>query len=174
MANQNLDQRTLEEFLPEPGVESRIELFVQTLAPVENYDSQGRLVSALTDLRDEDALGDLSLTVWGNRICTDGELSTVDSGKHIVDSIADFYSFAAEKDVGISPFFRTRTVDSSMSGQRFKSIVPPSQCAAMYQNGELVGVFPCVIDGDAYSVRDAIEQLQTKDSEVTTETLTPE
>lgn len=174
MANQNRNQRTLGQYLPDPGVESRIELFVQTLAPVENYDSQGELVSALTDLRDEGSIGELCLTVWGNRICTNGELSTIDSGKHIVEAIADFYSFAAERDASISPFFRTNTVDASMSGQSFKSIVPPSQCLALYQRDELVGVFPCVIDEETYSVRDAVEQLQARATETTPETLTPE
>lgn len=149
-------------YVPTPGPESRIEFFVQTLAPVENYESQGRLVETLTELQEGDHLGDVCVTVWGKRICTDGALSTLDSGKHIVDTIGDFFAFAADEDVTISPFFRIRNVDSSMAGQSFKSIVPPSQCIAMYEAEDLVGVFPCIIDDECYTVRDAIETLESR------------
>jgi hypothetical protein len=146
-------------YLPSMGPESRIELFVQTLAPTENYESQGQLVELLTELREREQLGDVSVTVWGTRICTEGALSGLDSGKHIVDSIGEFFAFAADEGVTISPFFRVRDVDSSMSGQSFKSIVPPSRCTAMYEGEQLVGVFPCIIDGESYTVRDALEQV---------------
>lgn len=174
MEEQNSTTRTLREYLPEPGVDSRVELFVKTLAPVENYEAQDRLVSALTALDERDALGEFSITVWGDRICTDGELSTIDSGKHIVETIGDFYAFAAEEGINVARFFTNKTVDASLSGESFTCIVPPNQCTAMFQGDRLVGVFPCVIDGEVYNVRDAVEQFEQVCLEASPETATPE
>jgi hypothetical protein len=149
-------------YLPTPGPESRIEFFVQTLAPVENHESQGHLVDTLTELRANEQLGDVCVTVWGSRICTEGPIASLDSGKHIVETIGDFFAFAADEGVNISLHFRIKDVDSSMTGQSFKSIVPPSQCTAMYEADELVGVFPCMIDDECYTVRDAVEALEAR------------
>lgn len=170
MDTQNSTAGRLGAYLPDPGVDSRIELFVKTLAPVENYEAQDHLVSTLTELEEHDVLGDFTITVWGDRICTDGELSTIDCGKHIVETIGDFYAFAADEGISISQFFTNRTVNSSLSGQSFNCIVPPNQCTAMYQDDKLVGVFPCVIDGDPYTVRDAVEQLEMAGLEDSPET----
>ena len=174
MDTQNPTADTLGAHLPDPGVDSRVELFVKTLAPVENYAAQDRLVSTLTELEARDALGGFTITVWGDRICTEGELSTVDCGKHIVETIGDFYAFAADEGISISQFFTNRTVSASLSGQSFNCIVPPNQCTAMYQGDELVGVFPCVIDGEVYTVRDAIERFEVAALEDSPETPTLE
>lgn len=151
---------TISQYLPAEDAQCRVEVFLQNLAPAESKQSQETIVDRLVNLRDAGHLREISLTVWGQRICTDSVLSTLDGGREIVNRIGDFYAFSGDSRVNISPFFQINKVESSITGESFQSIVPPSRCIAIYEGNRITGVFPCVIGDRTYSIDDALDVLE--------------
>lgn len=150
---------TLDALLPSTDSDLRATVFVQSLAPVPNKPDQDRLVSALETLTERDALDDIDLLVWGTSICTGSPLTEVGNGQRILDALGEFYTLAADSSLSISPFFNVSTVTTEFSEDTFNRIVPPSRAIAVYEEDELVAVFPCLLDGTAYTPEDLISHL---------------
>lgn len=165
----------LEELLPSTETGVRAEIFVHSLAPVGSKQRQDELVERLERLVEEDLLDDLDLLVWGDSICTGSVLANVGTGKRIVSTIGEFYALAAKRGISISPFFRISKVTSSFADEAFRRIVPPCRCLALYAEQELVAVFPCLVDGVAYTPEDAVSVLErTRSSSVSPRPLADE
>jgi len=153
-----LDQ-TLDALLPSTDSDLRATVFVHSLAPVTNKSSQDRLVGELESLTERGALEEVDLLVWGNSICTASPLTEVGSGQRILDAVGEFYELAAESELSISPFFNVSTVTTEYSEGPFNRIVPPSRAVALYDGPELAAVFPCLLDGTAYTPEDLVAHL---------------
>lgn len=138
---------------------TRAELYVRSLAPVGTRDRQGAVVDRLRSLRRSGVLEDVDLTVWGDSVCLEGPNARIGSGRHIADRITAFRRWAEESDAEIEPFFEDTEVDSSMTGECFRRVVPPTMCLAVYADGELADVYPSVVDGDVRSVEDGLAEL---------------
>lgn len=150
---------TLDALLPSTDSDLRATVFVHSLAPVANKPDQDHLVTELETLVERDALRDVDLLVWGNSICTESPLTEVGSGEQILDAVGEFYELAADSDLSISPFFSVSTVTTEYSEDPFNRIVPPSRAVAVYEGSELSAVFPCLIDGTAYTPEDLLAHL---------------
>lgn len=150
----------LEELLPSTETSLTAEVFVHSLAPVGSKRQQDALVERLSGLADEGVVDGVDLLVWGDSICTGSVLANVGSGERIVSTIGEFYALAAKRGISISPFFRITKVTSSFADESFRRIVPPCRCLALYAEQKLVAVFPCVVDGVAYTPEDAISVLE--------------
>lgn len=134
-------------------------VFVHSLAPVESKPNQERLVTELEELAERGVLDDLDLLVWGDSICTRSPLTEVGSGQRILDAVGEFYQLAANSEVSISPFFSVSTVSTEYTPNSFSRIVPPSRAVAVYEADELAAVFPCLLDGTAYTPEDLLSHL---------------
>jgi hypothetical protein len=128
---------------------------------VRSKQRQERLLTDLERLVEHDRLREVELTVWGDSICTDGPLSSIGAGEHIVGAVGDFFALASTGELSISPFFRISDVQSDVTDESFRRIVPPRCCVALYTSNELVAVFPSLIDGVAYTPNDVVEFLAT-------------
>ncbi|MDS0258492.1 hypothetical protein NDI56_03590 [Haloarcula sp. S1CR25-12] len=155
----SLDPATLDTLVPSTDTDLSATVFVKSLAPVACKDGQDRLVDGLDTLAERDVLDGVDLLVWGNSICTGSPLSEVGSGQRIVDSIEEFYDLAADSQFSISPFFRVSNVTTEYSEGAFRRIVPPCRCIALYERDSLAAVFPCVVDGTAYTPEDLVSYL---------------
>jgi|GEM_PF-2016965 hypothetical protein len=151
--------QTLDAVLPPTDSDLRATVFVHSLAPVANKASQDRLVGELESLVERGALSEVDLLVWGNSICTGSPLTDVGSGQRILDAVGEFYELAANSGLSISPFFNVSTVTTEYSEGPFSRIVPPSRAVALYDDSELVAVFPCLLDGTAYTPEDLVSHL---------------
>ncbi|WP_135302748.1 HTH domain-containing protein [Haloarcula amylovorans] len=154
----------LDELLPSSETDLRVEVFVHSLAPVGCKENQDTLVERLRALVADGALADIDLQVWGDSVATGGPLAEVGAGERIAAAISEFYELAAKKNISISPFFRISKVTSSVTDESFRRIVPPCCCIALYTEDGLVGVFPSLIDGVAYTPDDAITYLEARTS----------
>ncbi len=117
------------------------------------------MVDRLQSLRRNGALEDVDLTVWGDSVCMEGPNARIGSGRRIADRIAAFRQWAEESEAEIDPFFEDTEVDSSMTGECFRRVVPPTVCLAVYADGELVDVYPSMVDGEVRSVEDGLTEL---------------
>ncbi|MDS0281764.1 HTH domain-containing protein [Haloarcula onubensis] len=150
---------TLDALLAPTDSDLTATVFVHSLAPVESKPDQERLVTELEALADRDALADVDLLVWGSSICTGSSLTEVGSGRRILEAVGEFYDLAANSGLSIAPFFSVSTVTTEYSAEPFSRIVPPSRAVALYDGDELAAVFPCLLDGTAYTPEDLVSYL---------------
>jgi hypothetical protein len=149
----------IDAFLP-TGPDSRIEVYLRSLAPTAGNDRQMDCLSRLHRLAGTGEIGSVSAHVWGDSICTHTpEISGLD---HLLSRVGDIYSFAADNDPSVTPFFRVTRVDAAIPGESFERIVPPRCAVLCYEADTLVGVFPCLIEGESYTPMDVIERLETR------------
>lgn len=149
---------SIDPYLPTKGANGRVVLLVRSLAPTTNTSAQTHCFDRLRRLGDEPSL-DISVDVWGDSICTHApEIEGIDE---VLEIITDIYSFSAENDASITPFFDVQRIDSSLSGEKFERIIPPNRTLLCYEEDTLKGVFPCRIDGVNYTPYDAIGRLET-------------
>jgi len=160
-----VDTTQLNSVLPSSDTALRAEIFVRSLAPVSRKRTQDELVDKLECLVETGGLTDVDLLVWGDSVCTAGPLSEVGSGERIVDAIGEFYALAAGSRISMAPFFHTSEVSAELTGESFHRIIPPRQCVALYDESELVAVFPSLIDGVAYTPREALAYLERRQEE---------
>ncbi|WP_324662063.1 HTH domain-containing protein [Haloarcula sediminis] len=150
---------TLDAVLPPADSDLRATVFVHSLAPAPNKPSQDRLVADLQELAERDTLSDVDLLVWGTSICTSSPLTDIGSGRRILDAIGEFYELAANSRLSVSPFFSVSTVTTEYDEDAFSRVVPPSRAVAVYDGTELAAVFPCLVDGTAYTPEDLVAHL---------------
>lgn len=136
---------------------TRAELYVRSLAPRGAHASQEAIVQRLLDMESEQSL-EFSLTVWGDQIATDTAVTRTEAGRTALDTVRRFESWAATNGYTVEPFFsdvhRESLVDAAHD-----VIVPPHVCLALYDEGDVTGVFPCSDHGIHYTVEDAIEAM---------------
>ncbi|MBX0303063.1 HTH domain-containing protein [Haloarcula salinisoli] len=150
---------TLDALLPPTDSDLTATVFVHSLGPAECKSDQDQLVTELASLTERSVLDDLDLVVWGNSICTASPLTEVGNGQRILDAIGEFYDLAANSELSIAPFFNVSTVTTEYNPDAFSRIVPPSRAVAIYEAGELAAVFPCLLDGTAYTPENLVSHL---------------
>ncbi|WP_262177592.1 HTH domain-containing protein [Haloarcula laminariae] len=151
---------TLDAVVPPTDSDLRVTVFVHSVGPAPNKPSQDRLVAALRSLADRDVLDDVDLLVWGSSICPSSPLTDLGSGRRILDAVTEFYDLTADSDLSIAPFFSVSTVTTAYGDEAFERIVPPSRAVAVYEGSELAAVFPCLVDGTAYTPEDLVAHLR--------------
>jgi len=164
-ADDSFDPTVLDAYLPSTKSDLQATVFVHSLAPVGTKTCNDRLVAELDTLVQRGALSDLDLLVWGNSISTASPLTEVGTGQRIVDAVSEFYDLAAGGDCSIAPFFKVSQVTTEYSDDSFSRIVPPSRAVALYDQSELAAVFPCLIDGTAYTPEDLVAYLDSEQTE---------
>jgi len=160
--DESFDPELIEKLLPSKETTLQASVFVHSLAPVDCKQSHDTLADRLQSLVAAGEFADLDLLVWGDSICTGSPLTDIGNGERIVDAISEFYSLAAESQLSISPFFSITTVTSEFTEDSFRRIVPPCRCLALYDDEELVAVFPSIIDGVAYTPQEVLTYLEAR------------
>jgi len=159
MRADNAPDQTLDALLPPTDSTLTATVFVHSLGPAECKSAQDQLMTELMSLADRGMLDDIDLVVWGNSICTSSPLTEVGGGQRILDTIGAFYDLAANSELSIAPFFNVSTVTTEYNPEAFSRVVPPSRAVAIYEEGELAAVFPCLLDGTTYTPEKLVSHL---------------
>lgn len=154
------EESPLSEYLPTAEAETTVRVYLRSLAPPCSYSAQERLIERLKSLEEAGRIDDISVTVWGEQVCTDGELSDLSYSSQIVGAIGDFFELASRSAIEISPFFRVKEISSSIAGEQFRCITVPERCLAFYSEGSVIGLYPCKIDDVVYTPEDALSQYE--------------
>ncbi|MFC6823559.1 HTH domain-containing protein [Halopelagius fulvigenes] len=142
---------------------TRAELYVRSLAPRGAQASQESVVQRLLDMESEQEF-EFSVTVWGDQIATDSAVTRTEAGRTMIETVRQFESWAATNGYTVEPFFSDVRRESLLDGS-YDAIIPPHLCLALYEDGDVAGVFPCS-DRDAnYTVEDALEAM-TADEDI--------
>lgn len=132
----------------------RIEVYLRSLAPVGTHDAYHDILNRLDGLSTVD---DVTVSIWGRRICQDETFTRTDVGRHLLDRIAQFEEWGSEYGASSSSFFEERDVSSSITETEFSVVVPPEMCLAIRTDSALAGVFPTEFGNESYSVMNFLD-----------------
>lgn len=130
----------------------RFDLFVRSLgAPVGTHGRQTSILDRVDRLDRGNVVDSARVKVWGDSLCVSECCAHHPTVRTIRDRIASFREWSEEKrDVSLG--FERRTVDSSITGERFEVVDLPTICLAVYVDSFLEGVFPVVIGEEEWTV----------------------
>lgn len=135
-----------------------LELFVRSLSPTEApaTDHVDRVRTFAADGR----VADATVTVWGDEVGLAETPRRTATGRFILERVAALRAWAADNDVGVAPFFRTREVATTVTGETFTAMRLPVCCLAEYRDCEVVHVTPHLADDRTVTVADRLQQLE--------------
>lgn len=147
------------------GSELRVEAYVrsaQLLAPIDAK------IDTLRTLESDGLLSDLTVYAWPEKVALSERTPYSDA----LEAFERMEAWADEHGASIRPPFAVRTTTSSITGERRTTLRTPVMCLLVYADDRLANVFPHSLDGEHYSVTDAIAFLRTGQLDVLTATRT--
>jgi len=130
-----------------------IDVYVRSLfPPIGAKATQTAAIEDFQAVTDSSAIDDVSVNVWGERICLCEQCRRIDAVTAALNTIREFEAWGEEYNATASPFFEHATVQSSILDAEHDSIVPPRVTAAVVLDGRLVGIFPAEFGDRSYSV----------------------
>jgi hypothetical protein len=153
---------------------ARIDVYVRSmLPPAGAKESQTAVIERLKGLLEDSLVDDLTINVWGRRICLCDQCRGTETGRIMLGTVREFQSWGEEYDASVESTFEHRTQSSSITGAEYESITPPRVTTALYVDGDLRGVFPCVMGERHCTVVDLYETLAEAESGVRRDDLEP-
>lgn len=141
--------------------DTRIELFVRSLAQTGATRRIEDTLDRLDDLEDRGDVADYTVTVWGREIGTAARRTA--TGRHILDSIESFEDWAATAGASVDRFYETRTVERDLTGETYSVTDLPVVAMAEYENGVLGHVTPHEKEGVVRTVQDRLDDIARRD-----------
>jgi hypothetical protein len=112
----------------------------------------------LRELKRDGRIGELSVRTWP------GEVSLTRAGhSEVVDTFRAFEEWAQARDASIRPPFAIRERQSTITRQEDTLLLTPLVCLAVYDEDDVVGVYPCAHGGSVTTIDDCIERLAAGD-----------
>jgi hypothetical protein len=138
-----------------------VDVYVRSLSP-SNGTHAGRVefVEELERLEAERVIRDATVSIWGDRICRCETCSATGAGRAALERLREFEAWSEDVDADVSLPFERRSISSEFVDRTLECVVPPHITVAVYGGSSLVGVFPCEVDDDDYTVRDAVVALR--------------
>jgi hypothetical protein len=117
------------------------------------------VIDRLSALRSEGALDDFEVQTWPEEVA----LSESSRDEQVLDVVDTLEQWAAAHDLSLRPPFERRTASLLVGGSE-TVLTTPMMLLAVYEGGDLRGVYPCT-DGDQtwtiMSYLDAVETTET-------------
>lgn len=139
--------------------EVTIELFVRCAAPDGAEAQQNAVLDRLAELERRGTIDGYDVRIWGKQVNA-AAASAGDCGRFAAQRTAEFREWAARNGVSIDSFFQRRHLSSLITDEETEVIVFPLICLAIYEDGDLRSVAPCVDDGRPFSVNDHLDVLE--------------
>jgi len=138
-----------------------VELWVRSQVPAGIDREQHALVERLEALVDRGDLADLSVRSWASEVALSRTTTQAPESQIVLDRVARFRHWAQRTGHSLSPYFRTREVDATITGESYATQVLPVRAVVEYRDGEVVHVAPSIApDGDSTGVDDRLERLE--------------
>jgi len=121
------------------------------------------IIDRLSALRTAGAIDDFSVKTWPEEIALTGTNQECDR----LETIERFEQWATDHGLGLRPPFETRT-SSLLVGDSEEVLLTPMLLLAVYEDGKLVGVYPCTDGEYTWTVTEFLDGLEA-DAEQSTE-----
>ncbi|WP_135365000.1 HTH domain-containing protein [Halosimplex halophilum] len=134
-----------------------VALFVRSLSP--SASPAARHAEWVRALEAGGRVAEASVAVWGSEVELSARARRTPAGKCVLDRVAAFRAWADERGVSMAPFFDTRAVSASLTGEEYTALRLPVTCLAEYEDEELVHVAPYSTGEAICSVADRLRRL---------------
>ncbi|AGB32111.1 hypothetical protein Natpe_2291 [Natrinema pellirubrum DSM 15624] len=116
-------------------------------------------IETLQACEDEGAIDDLLLRSWPKEVA----LSEESPHQAVLENYERFEQWADRRGVSVRPPFRERETTSQITGETRERLVTPLLCLEIYEDDDLVGVFPHTDERteETYTTDEAIATLRT-------------
>lgn len=141
-----------------PTPRKTVELWLRSFEPTAAGPTHDRALEYIDRLETRETIESVTVDVWGRAFERTDRTRSIPQLERIEATIAAFEAWADRTDRSLEPFFRTRQVESKLTGDRCEICRLPSIALAEYRDDELVHVAP-VRDGDR--TIDVLERLET-------------
>jgi hypothetical protein len=139
-----------------------IDVYIRSMLPPAGAKSaQVTALQRMRELVGGTPFEHISLNVWGERLCRCDVCQWTDVGRARLDTVRKFDAWGDEFDAATDPYFEEFHVDSTMTGESHRGVIPPRVAVALYLDGSLSGVFPCRMAGENYRVVDCCRVLES-------------
>ena len=113
------------------------------------------VIDRLSALRTAGVLADFDVTTWPEEIALTGD----DRQDELLSTIERFEDWAADRGLSLRPPFETRTA-SLLVGDSEDVLTTPMLLAAAYEDGDLVGIYPCTDGTETWTVQEFLDALE--------------
>lgn len=131
-----------------------VELWMRTL-PTGEGEEHDELVARLRALERCGRIDGVECRTWPHEVAVDDPRTPREST--VVNRVTSFRRWAATRGVDLPAFERTTTAGVGRMGPAYEALTLPPTALAVYQDGVLVWVAPCVDDEHEYTPLDWIE-----------------
>jgi hypothetical protein len=138
----------------------RAEVYVRSHAPTPGgHDYRRRVFERLDDAISDQALDRYDVTIVGDSLCLCEFCVERPPGRQLVETFSAVWDWG---DGTVEPVgFEEKVIDSTVTGERHRVLVPPEMCLSLTVDDDIVGVFPSSIDGTAFNTIDVLEAITT-------------
>ena len=141
-----------------------LDLYVRSLVGPGNHDKQDDLLAAAARLERTGVVDETRFTVLGEKLCRCGRCASRRPTRERLREIDRWRSWAEA--VGATLLLDEHPVRSSITGQEFRYVVPPTVTLVCRVDGEIEAVYPSRRDGSVVTPADYLEAA-TDDAEGT-------
>ena len=140
-----------------------VDLFVRSLSPVGARDRPARAIERLRGLVEAGTIDEYSVTVWAKEVELSSEAAVEEGEDLVLDRVAEFRSWAAERGVALDAFERREV--STVTGETHTVLALPVTVLVESVGDEIVCVTPCTTDNGTLTVDDRLVALEEIDDE---------
>lgn len=112
-------------------------------------------IDRLSALRTAGAVTDFDVTTWPEEIALTGDNRQED----LLATIERFEDWAADRGLSLRPPFEARTA-SLLVGDSEDVLTTPMLLAAAYEDGDLVGIYPCTDGTKTWTISEFLDALE--------------
>lgn len=113
------------------------------------------VIDRLGNLRASGLLEDFSVTTWPEEIVLTGR----NRQEELLETIEGFEQWAADHGLSLRPPFETRTASLLVGGSE-DVMTTPMMLATVFEEGELVGIYPCTDGTETYTISALLDELE--------------
>lgn len=137
------------------------QLYVRSQAGRASRPEQRQIIERLRRLAADGTLDRFDVYVWGREICLEVTDRETDCFAKTAAKLAEFEHWARD-DVSLERTFDRHEVRCEFTGEEYVSVSTPFLCLAIYEDVDLVGVYPCEVGGEHRSVTDGLDGLEER------------
>lgn len=140
------------------GKTHRAEILLRSFAPTPGgHDRRRRVFEELEAATGTHRLDGYDVTVIGEEFCLCESCIDTLPGTRLLETLTRLREY--DEGTAHSLSFVEREVDSTITGENYRILVPPELCLTVHVDDELEGVFPCSIEGTSFRAEDFLDAL---------------
>jgi len=134
--------------------------FVRSFAPEPGRHERNRkLIDGLRSAANRGLIDGYEVTVVGDSLCCCEHCRSLTEAEDLLDSVTSLHEWSHH---GLtSSGFGMRTVESSITGDQHRVLVPPEISFGIYIDDSLKGVFPCAGEDETYQPEAYLDDLRS-------------